>query len=300
MEHNYYSDREQTITLTSDSCSAGATDEFFTHLEKEVQLSGDWEVALDSLVYTKGSAISWTEDANHLTVVLESTSALLRNQFKISPTLYANVISDHMLKTVSTTMQMINAIVASITEMYGKGGHGSLTYTINGDFVKITVKAGLRIGISRELAHVMDLYNLPAMKTPLLPDMVWLESKTRTFDIPRKNVRSFIQPDEKPVKEIRICADFVEKQLIGNSTEPLLRCVAPSTKSYRSMVKHHFRKRRYIPVSKNVLQRLKLSIKGSEGQNNIVHSQGYTQAVLHLRPRSSNHLKYSFTKPLLA
>ena len=305
MDHNYYNDREQTIALTSDSRTKGErTDEFSNHLIKEVQFSGDWEVALDSLVYTKGPATNWAEHANHWTVLVESTSVSLQKQFQLSPTLYANTISSHLLQSIATTLQLINAIVATISEIYGKGDHGNLTYAPEGNIIKVTIKKGIRLGISREIAHMLNLFDLQEVKAPNVTGVVWLNSstdpnKTHTINVPKKNIEAHCHHRVKPLKEIRVCADFVEKQLIGESEEPILRSISPSTKPFRSIIKHSFKKRRYVPLSKNVLHRLKLSIKGNEGQNDIVHSKGYLHAVLHFRPQRSNHLNCAFTKPLL-
>ena len=118
MEHYRYDDKEQTISLTSDARASGEDNyDFSNHLANEVQFSGEWEVALDSLTYTKGSATNWSEHATHWTVLIESTAVQLRRQYQITPTLYANVISDVMIRTISSTLQLINAIIVAMISL---------------------------------------------------------------------------------------------------------------------------------------------------------------------------------------
>ena len=158
-------EEEQYITLSSQNKRDGGTHYDFTNTLSFTTFSGHWEVALCELSYVKGPAVNWTEHAHFWTVIVETPgTSVIPDKYRVTPTVYAAVISDTRIRVSDTCEKLLIAVISTLDDMFG-GQSGFLSYAINslpdgtpGDVIKrIDTKKGCRVGFSKNIAHILNL-----------------------------------------------------------------------------------------------------------------------------------------------
>ena len=293
-------DEEQYITLSSKYKHDGETHYDFTNTIPYTTFSGPWEVALCELSYVKGPAVNWAEHAHFWTVVVEAPGTnTIPDKYRVTPTVYAAVISDTAIRVADTCEKLLIAVISTLDDMVG-GQSGFLSYAIDtlpdgtpGDVIKrITTKKGCRVGFSKNIAHIL---NLTRMHDWFSKDI--LQQHNFSYDlvitIPRNRVIYTHRSNFKPVEEIHVLCDVVPNQLYGSTAKRILACTATAeNKPVRSIIKHVFKNRQYVPLLYERIEMIKITVEGGEGQKDIVYDGGHTHLVLHIRPSRYNHFHY--------
>ena len=303
-------DEEQYITLSSKYKHDGETHYDFTNTIPYTTFSGPWEVALCELSYVKGPAVNWAEHAHFWTVVVEAPGTnTIPDKYRVTPTVYAAVISDTAIRVADTCEKLLIAVISTLDDMVG-GQSGFLSYAIDtlpdgtpGDVIKrITTKKGCRVGFSKNIAHILNLTRMHDDNETRIPNLVWfskdiLQQHNFSYDlvitIPRNRVIYTHRSNFKPVEEIHVLCDVVPNQIYGSTAKRILACTATAeNKPVRSIIKHVFKNRQYVPLLYERIEMIKITVEGGEGQKDIVYDGGHTHLVLHIRPSRNNHFHY--------
>ena len=316
-------EEEQYLTLSSKYKHDGETHYDFTNTIPYTTFSGLWEVALCELSYIKGSAVNWAEHAHFWTVIIEAPGTnAIPDKYRVTPTVYASVMSDAAIRVADTCEKLLIAVIDTIDNMVsGSGASGYLSYTIDtlpdgtpGSVIKrITTKKGCRIGFSKNIAHILNLTRMHNDDETGIPNLVWfsndiLQDHDFSYDlivtIPRDKVIYTHRSNFKPVEEIHVLCDVVPNQIYGSTAKRMLACTATAEdKPVRSIIKHVFKNRQYVPLLYERLEMIKITVEGDEGQKDIVYDGGHTHLVLHIRPSRYNYFHYpeassiKWTKP---
>ena len=118
-------------------------------------------MALCELSYVKGPTVNWTEHAHFWTVIVEAPGSVIPDKYRVTPTVYAAVISDARIRAADTCEKLLIAVISTLDDMFGSQS-GFLSYVINhlpdgtpGDVIKkIVTKKGCRVGFSKNIAHI--------------------------------------------------------------------------------------------------------------------------------------------------
>ena len=249
-------------------------------------------MALCELSYTNGPAVNWTEHAHFWTVIVEAPgSNVILDKYRVTPTVYAAVMSDTRIRVSDTCEKLLIAVINTLDNMFGSQS-GFLSYAIitlpdgtPGDVIKrIVTKKGCRVGFSKNIAHILTLTRMHDDDVTGIPNLVWfskdiLQQHDFSYDliitIPRNRVIYTHRSYFKPVEEIHILCDAVPNQIYGGTAKRILAC---------TIIKHVFKNRHYVPLVPERLETIKITVEGNEGQKDIVYDGGHTHLVLHIRP----------------
>ena len=267
-------------------------------------------MALCELSYVKGPAVNWAEHAHFWTVMVEAPGTnTIPDKYRVTPTVYAAVISDTHIRVADTCEKLLIAVISTLDDTVG-GQSGFLSYAIDtlpdgtpGDVIKrITTKKGCCVGFSKNIAHILKLTRMHDDNETGIPNLVWfskdiLQQHNFSYDlvitIPRNRVIYTHRSNFKPVKEIHVLCDVVPNQIYGSTAKRILACTATAeNKPVRSIIKHVFKNRQYVPLLYERIEMIKITVEGGEGQKDIVYDGGHTHLVLHIRPSRYNHFHY--------
>ena len=296
-------EEEQYITLSSKYKRDGEINYDFTNTLPFTTFSGHWEVALCELSYVKGPAVNCTE------IVEAPGSNVIPDKYRVTPTIYAAVMSDTRIRVSDTCEKLLIAVISTLDDMFGSQS-GFLSYAINtlpdgtpGDVIKrIVTKKGCRVGFSKNIAHILTLTIMHDDNVTGIPNLVWfskdiLQQHDFSYDliitIPQNRVIYTHRSNFKPVEEIHILCDAVPNQIYGGTAKRILACTATvDSKPVRSIINHVFKNRHYVPLVPERLETIKITVEDNEGQKDIVYDGGHTHLVLHIRPSRYNHFHY--------
>ena len=135
------------------------------------------------------------------------------------------------------------------------------------------------------------IHNLVWFSKEILPQYDF--SYDLIITIPRNKTIYTHRSSFKPVEEIHILCDAVPNQIYGNTAKRILACTATAgSKLVRSIIKHVFENRHYVPLVPERVETIKITVEGNAGQKDIVYDGGHTHLVLHIRPSRYNHFHY--------
>ena len=305
-------EEEQYITLSSKYKRDGETHYDFTNTVPFTTFSGHWEMALCELSYIKGPAVNLSEHAHFWTVIVEAPGTnTIPDKYRVTPTVYAAVISDAHIRVADTCEKLLLAVISTLDDMVVGGGEsGFLSYVIDtlpngtpGDVIKrIVTKKGCRVRFSKNIAHILNLTRMHDDDETGIPNLVWFSkdilqqhnfSYNLVITIPRNRVIYTHRSNFKPVEEIHVLCDVVPNQIYGSTAKRILACTATAdNKPVRSIIKHVFENRQYVPLILEHLETIKITVEGNAGQKDIVYDGGHTHLVLHIRPSRYNYFHY--------
>lgn len=271
---------------------------------------GTWEAALCEISYHQGNYSIHGDYLHHWQILVDSPLESLKEFNAITPTKYCTILRASVINNLTTATPKPDGYDL-ITEIEGALQHlkirGSPTEgnaivkigTYAGGAASISVVKGYRLAISRTLAHLIGFpneYNTTLVPVTELnmPHMVWIND---IFDFNKdtlkrllpyrgsdgfKFVQSLLQTEYK-LKEIQVMCNLIQPEPYGDVNKAILKSIQPSSQSYGSLVTHVFTDRIYRPLQAYKLDWAKITIKGKDGETNVIHPYGRVKLLVHFR-----------------
>ncbi len=229
---------------------------FQVHLPKEINLEGEYEVALTEILYTN----------NIYNINSQYFFILIQNSNKEWDRSRINLPSGYYPTPQSLLVQM--------KEKINDFDNVDLENVISFSFDEITNLAKIIMNVTRVKARI----ELPA----LLANMLGFESTTRSLQIRETKTSDFPCDMFILYKKIDIFTDIIERQIVGDKLSPLLRSINFISDKINDHIFHEFDQLYYIPVSKNNFRTIKIDIRTETGRY-IPFESGEVMVSLHFR-----------------
>ena len=229
---------------------------FEVHLPKEINLQGEYEVALTEILYTN----------NIYNIKSQYFSILIQNEEKQWIRTRINLPSGYYPTPRSLLIVMKEKIDDIDT--------ADLKNVISFSFNDIDNSVKIIMNVRRIKARI----ELPA----LLANMLGFECKTNSVQITKTDISKFPCDMFNLYKKIHIFTDIIERQIVGNKLSPLLRSINFNTDKINEHIFHEFDQLYYIPVSINNFRTIKIDIRNETGRY-IPFESGEVMVSLHFR-----------------
>jgi len=257
---------------------------FRVRLPHTINLEGDWEVALVEFVYP----YSW----NNLQGVVEDGSLLKDNG------IYYEFLNGTVREVLipPTNYETINDLLGSIIEQTIKEGkvleqkikHEKLTNpNIKDDDPRLYLGIGGGGVWTFDYITKRVRYEMP---TNILRNVKLSKKLQYMMGFEKNDLYNGIHIAEHAVDmkgafdTLYVYCSIIENQIVGNTKVPLLRSVNNTTGNFGELVERMYNFPYYIPVLKNELSVVEISIKGDDNKH-IPFEFGKTIVKLHFRKR---------------
>ena len=247
------------ITLPSDSSKdlfpENNTSEYVTSLPRWIELTGEWEVGLHSIAYTRWNIVK------HLDEPILFTASRAGKKVK-----YEAVMTKKYYSTIDEYITNINESIKKLFEEDTLSGE--IKFGITNGKVAITLSSYYNLHLRREQAIVLGF-----MKFDNSEEVITItQTKQGTYEANLHRETN-----------IHVYCDIIQPQIVGDKTIPLLGIV-PTKKSigtYETV--YAVENIHYIPIQRKSFQKIKVFLRSST-EETIPFEYGHTSITLHLKP----------------
>ena len=286
------------------------TSHFFTPLPKEINLTGEWEVALVEISFPQ----SWYNVEQNVNKIIYGTISIQNRHTK---TIY---IPTGYYKNAEDLIKTINKNISS--------NKIKIQYNTFNEKTYLTLSQNYRITFHQNLARMLGFYNYDfaykinteesvsssEINEPLRERRSIIPFSTAEIGLPDKNLIAmnpddvihftededdFIINESKNTKTyickyiVDLCAglysiyvyiNIVKNSIVGNMQVPLLRIVDKDNENFLQYVTKQFIDPQYIPLKYNNFKEIEISLRDDIG-NLIKFRFGKVILILHFRKK---------------